>query len=239
MEIMREIDLNLNDEEKREKKTTSTNPNKSKSILRILMSTFGVIKSNNFESNLNYNRGLLNYLHEYFSAMMPFNLFIYSRRFVDKSTFPIPFDKIIIGLACLLGPLSAGFILRRCKPSLAEKILRVLKPACLVVVLFTMAGGMYTIRFVFTYILPNMIMCSILLPIVGFILGAGTSLLLRRPIREVKTISIETGIQNVAIAAGVIRLTYPYPDADMVSSTVMWTMLGQFFAVSRELYSNK
>ncbi|XP_072044270.1 hepatic sodium/bile acid cotransporter-like [Amphiura filiformis] len=165
-------------------------------------------------------------------GMMPFNLFIYSRYFIDQSTFPIPFDKIIMGLALLLGPLSAGFLLRRCKPSLAEKILKVLKPACLVVVLFTMAGGMYTIRYVFTYIIPNMIICSFLLPVVGFILGAGTALLLRRPINEVKTISMETGIQNVAIAAGVIRLTYPYPDADMVSSTVMWTMLGQFFAVT-------
>ena len=91
---------------------------------------------------------------------------------------------------------------------------------------------MYTIRFVFTYIIPNMIICCLLLPVVGFVLGAGTAMLLKRPIKEVKTISLETVIQNVAIAAGVIRLTYPYPDADMVTSTVMWTMLGQFFAVS-------
>lgn len=167
--------------------------------------------------------------------MMPLNLFIYSRRFMDKSTFPIPFDKLITGLAFLLCPLAAGFLLRRCKPRIAEKILKVLKPACLVVVLFTMAGGLYTIRYVFTYIIPNMIICSFLLPLVAFILGGGTAWLVRRPIKEVKTISIETGIQNVAIAAGVIRLTYPYPEADMVSSTVMWTMLGQFFAVNKNM----
>ena len=61
-------------------------------------------------------------------GMMPLNLFMYSRRFQDDDSFPIPFMKIIMGLLTMIGPLTAGCILRHFKKAWALKLVKLLKP---------------------------------------------------------------------------------------------------------------
>ena len=158
---------------------------------------------------------------------MPLNLFLYSRRFQDDDSFPIPFMKIIIGLLMMVGPLMAGCLLRYFKKPWALKMIKLLKPVSFVVILFALIGGIYTIRFVFTYIVADMIVCSFSIPFIAFVLGGGAAMLCRRCFTEVKTIAIETAIQNVGIGAGIVRLVYPQPDADIITCTILWTLMGQ------------
>ncbi|XP_071796684.1 sodium/bile acid cotransporter 5-like [Asterias amurensis] len=160
-------------------------------------------------------------------GMMPLNLFMYSRRFQDDDSFPIPFMKIIMGLLMMIGPLTAGCILRHFKKAWALKLVKLLKPVSFIVIIFALAGGIYTIRFVFTYIVVDMIVCSFSIPYVAFVLGGSAALICRRDFKEVKTIAIETAIQNVGIGAGIVRLVYPQPDADIITCTILWTLMGQ------------
>ncbi|XP_022092300.1 ileal sodium/bile acid cotransporter-like isoform X2 [Acanthaster planci] len=160
-------------------------------------------------------------------GMMPLNLFIYSRRFQDEDSFPIPFTKIIIGLVTMIGPLLAGCLLRVFKEKWALFLIKLLKPVSLVVIIFALAGGVYTIRFVFTYIVPGMIVCSFSIPFIAFFLGGFAAFLCRRDFTQVKTIAIETAIQNVGVGAGIVRLVYPSPDADIITCAILWTLLGQ------------
>ena len=56
------------------------------------------------------------------------------------------------------------------------------------------------------------------IPWTGFIISAVISYLLKFPKKQIVTISIETGIQNVAIPFLVILTSFPSPDSDYAIS---------------------
>lgn len=54
-----------------------------------------------------------------------------------------------------------------------------------------------------------------MIPWIGYILGATVSWLFGLPLKQIKTVSIETGIQNVGIGFIVVISNFPSPEADL------------------------
>lgn len=53
-----------------------------------------------------------------------------------------------------------------------------------------------------------------MIPWFGYLIGGLTAWILRLPFNQVKTIAIETGIQNVGVAFLIIYTNLPSPEAD-------------------------
>jgi len=54
-----------------------------------------------------------------------------------------------------------------------------------------------------------------LIPWIGYILGGTVAWLFGLPFKQIKTVSIETGIQNVGIGFIVVISNFPSPEADL------------------------
>lgn len=151
-------------------------------------------------------------------AMIPLWLFTLGTRFQDdKITLKVPFDRICITLALLIIPLFIGVLIKHKFPKVARIILKFLKPVSLLVILIVVTFGTYTNLYILKLFAPGTLAAGCLLPYIGYILGGITSFILCQSFSRVKTISIETGIQNTSIAYLLLVFSLPTPDGDMAA----------------------
>ncbi|XP_070580327.1 ileal sodium/bile acid cotransporter-like [Ptychodera flava] len=166
-------------------------------------------------------------------GMMPLNLFIYSHYWTSGGKrFPVPYITIIVSLALLCIPVGIGMALRHFKPTVAKKGIKLIRPMGILLILLALSTGVYSnIYLVYQWDLV-ILACSFLLPVAGFALGAVAALVFKREAPKVKTISMETGIQNSALATALIQLMYDQPDRDLMSVVPLTCATGQFLMVT-------
>ncbi len=82
------------------------------------------------------------------------------------------------------------------RPTWAKKIIKTLRPIYLIFIIFMFTFGIYVNLYIFRLFTPFLVLAGCLLPWVGFALGGLVAFLLRQPMDRIKTIAIETGIQN-------------------------------------------
>ena len=58
---------------------------------------------------------------------------------------------------------------------------------------------------------------AFVIPLLGFCMGFGISLLAKLPIFQCRTIGFETGVQNVGLALAMIALSFPGPESSQIS----------------------
>ena len=68
-----------------------------------------------------------------------------------------------------------------------------------------------------------------LIPWIGYFIGGFFAFILRLPFKQIKTIAIETGIQNVGVAFLIVITNFPQPEVELailplmaVAMTTMW-----------------
>ncbi|CAL1540661.1 unnamed protein product [Lymnaea stagnalis] len=151
-------------------------------------------------------------------AFIPMWIFILGDSFKDDITeFKIPYLNILETLAVAILPIFLGIIIKHKVPKLTKVIMKVLKPVLLVVVAFVISLGIYTNLFIFRLIKPMTIAAGCLLPYLGYVVGGLVSLVLCQSWCRVKTIAIETGIQNTGIAFLIVFLSLPPPDNQLAA----------------------
>nr|KAG5693089.1 hypothetical protein BaRGS_014039 [Batillaria attramentaria] len=151
-------------------------------------------------------------------AMIPLWLFTLGAMFQDdKISLTVPFARIFMTLAILIVPLFVGILIKHKLPKVAKIIQKFLKPLTLVAILFLVTFGIYANLYVFRLFAPRTLAAGCLLPYIGYILGGLASLVFRQPCYRVKTIAIETGIQNTSIAYLLLIFSLPTPDGDMAA----------------------
>ncbi|XP_070178201.1 sodium/bile acid cotransporter 5-like [Littorina saxatilis] len=151
-------------------------------------------------------------------AMIPLWMFTLGEQFEDdKIDLNVPFDKIIMTLAIIIIPLFIGAGIKKFLPKVAKWILKILKPFTLVAVLFIVSFGIYANLYVFRLFAPRTLAAGCMLPYIGYTVGGLVSLIFRQPCYRIKTIAIETGIQNTSIAYLLLVFSLPAPDGDMAA----------------------
>jgi len=68
---------------------------------------------------------------------------------------------------------------------------------------------------------PQLMLAGALLPYLGIILGGTFAFLCRQDSIRLRTIALETGLQNTGIAILLMRLTLPKPESDIASVTAI------------------
>ncbi|XP_037359481.1 hepatic sodium/bile acid cotransporter [Talpa occidentalis] len=144
-------------------------------------------------------------------GMMPLLLYIYTRGIYDvdlKSK--VPYGGIVLSMILVLLPCTVGIFLNAKRP---QYVRYVIKGGTIISLMLTVAvialsainvGS--SILFIFT---PHLMATSSLMPFVGFLLGYILSALFRLEGRCRRTVSMETGCQNVQLCSTILNVTFP------------------------------
>ena len=166
--------------------------------------------------------------------MLPLWLYTLGSTLIDSDQeLSIPFSMVASSLSILVIPLIFGLFLRQKFPRAADKVEKALKPVIVVMSLVLLVVGIYSNMYIFRLFKPKIILAGCLLPYIGYMSGGVAAAIFRQPWARVKTISIETGLQNTSIAYLLLTNSFPPPIGDVaavapVASAVM-TPLPLFF----------
>lgn len=153
--------------------------------------------------------------------MMPLWIYTLGKVFTNElggaTKVDIPFLNIFTALIILIVPLLVGVAIKYKLPRLTKILMKILTPVTLFVIIILVSVGIYTNLFIFEFFEPKVILVGSLLPYCGYILSGIISLILRQSWTKVKTIIIETGIQNQGIAILLMFTAFPPPDGEIAA----------------------
>ena len=158
--------------------------------------------------------------------MLPAWIYSLGSTFIADKSVSIPFSSVAISLGVLLVPLTIGVFLRAKCPKMAAKVQKALKPVIVVSAVILITVGVYSNLFIFRLFEPQIVLAACLLPYIGYLIGGVVSTVFRQPWKRIKTIIIETGMQNSSIAYILLTTSFMPPFGDLaavapVASAVM------------------
>ncbi|XP_010870464.1 sodium/bile acid cotransporter 4 [Esox lucius] len=144
-------------------------------------------------------------------VLMPLCLWIYSRAWINTPVVNLmPFGAIILTLCSTLIPIGLGVVLRYRYSRAADIVLKVSLWSLLVtlVMLFIMTGAMLGPELLAT-IPPSVYVVAVLMPACGYAAGYGLATLFDLPPNVRRTVSLETGCQNVQLCTAILKMAFP------------------------------
>eukprot|EP00088_Acartia_fossae_P016120 TRINITY_DN18992_c0_g1_i1.p1 TRINITY_DN18992_c0_g1~~TRINITY_DN18992_c0_g1_i1.p1 ORF type:complete len:263 (-),score=28.32 TRINITY_DN18992_c0_g1_i1:142-930(-) len=133
----------------------------------------------------------------------------------DSAEINIPYLQIFLTIISLVIPICLGMVFKWKKPKLAGKLRRFSKPVFLCFILVSVAFGIYINRTFFVLVEGRHVLCGIMLSLSGFIIGALAAFFARLNKEQIIAVSIETAVQNPAVAFLVMQggeIESPYSD---------------------------
>ncbi|XP_013397631.1 ileal sodium/bile acid cotransporter-like [Lingula anatina] len=148
-------------------------------------------------------------------AMIPFWMFTLGQTLLHGHEVTIPFVNIVQALAYIIIPVVIGMAIKYKSDRAAKIILKVIKPFSVICIIFLFTAGIYANLYMFKLFSNKVIIAGCLLPYAGFIAGGLVTLATRQSWERIKTVAIETGIQNVGVAVVLLRFSLPSPEGDI------------------------
>ncbi|KAK6178491.1 hypothetical protein SNE40_013276 [Patella caerulea] len=151
-------------------------------------------------------------------GLIPFWMFTLGSQFDDdKTEINIPYLNIMTTLLLVIVPLFVGMVIKVKCLKVSKVILKIIKPVTFLAIIILLSFGIYVNMFIFRLFSPIHILAGCMLPYFGYIIGGIIALVCRQPWDRVKTIAIETGIQNVGVAFLMLMTSLPPPDGDLAA----------------------
>ncbi|XP_067453743.1 sodium/bile acid cotransporter 4 [Thunnus thynnus] len=144
-------------------------------------------------------------------VLMPLCLWIYSRAWINTPVVNLmPFGAIILTLCSTLIPIGLGVMLRYRYTRVADIVLKVSLWSLLItlVLLFILTGAMLGPELLST-IPPSVYVVAVLMPLCGYAAGYGLAKLFELPPNSCRSVSLETGCQNVQLCTAILKLAFP------------------------------
>ncbi|XP_035712992.1 ileal sodium/bile acid cotransporter [Folsomia candida] len=149
--------------------------------------------------------------------MMPLWMLTLGSTIFKDANLTVPYSKIATFAGCLVIPLAIGVGIQFKWPKVAKFLVRVLKPFALFLIVFIVVFAVYTNLFLLQLLTWEIILCGMLLPWLGYLVGGGLAVILRREWGDVIAIAIETGVQNTGLSIFALRFSLPQPEADLTT----------------------
>ncbi|XP_076873682.1 sodium/bile acid cotransporter 4 [Brachyhypopomus gauderio] len=161
-------------------------------------------------------------------VFMPLCLWMYSRAWINTPVVNLlPFGAIILTLFGTLIPIGIGVALRYRYTRAADIVLKVSLWSLLVtlVMLFIMTSTMLGPELLAT-VPASVYLVAVLMPMAGYAAGYGVARLFDLNPASCRTVSMETGCQNVQLCTAILNLAFP---PQLVGSMHMFPLLYALF----------
>lgn len=139
-------------------------------------------------------------------GLMPLNLWIYSRSWVDQETV-VPYKSVLIGLASMMVPVAIGMLILIKFPKVAKWLTRVGSTLGMLMIIGVLAMNCYMYPHIFLSSWGVWV-ASCLLPLLGLTFGYVAATIFRQPYPSRRAIAFETSCQNVGLVLGLITISY-------------------------------
>lgn len=137
----------------------------------------------------------------------------------------IPIYNFEIWLASTFFSYTAGLVINRFRPNLAEALLTwFIKPFLLLTTILFITVGVYINMYVFENVENMTVLAALLLPLCGVVVGSILSIIFRQKSTFCKTIALETSSLNCLIVLAALRFSLNQPDANLASFIPIWVM---------------
>uniref|UniRef100_A0A3B4T314 Sodium/bile acid cotransporter 4 n=2 Tax=Seriola dumerili TaxID=41447 RepID=A0A3B4T314_SERDU len=161
-------------------------------------------------------------------VLMPLCLWIYSRAWINTPVVNLmPFGAIILTLCSTLIPIGLGVLLRYRYTRVADIVLKASLWSLLVTLLtlFILTGAMLGPELLST-IPPSVYVVAVLMPLCGYAAGYGLAVLFDLPPNCRRSVSLETGCQNVQLCTAILKLAFP---PQLIGGMYMFPLLYALF----------
>ncbi|XP_039096631.1 sodium/bile acid cotransporter [Hyaena hyaena] len=144
-------------------------------------------------------------------GMMPLLLYVYSRGiYAGDLKDKVPYGGIMVSLILVLIPCAAGIFLNAKRPQYVPYVKKggtiIMLLLSVAIIALSIINVGKSIMFVMT---PHLLATSSLMPFIGFVLGYILSALFRLNGQCRRTVSMETGCQNVQLCSTILNVTFP------------------------------
>ncbi|CAG0884570.1 unnamed protein product [Darwinula stevensoni] len=146
---------------------------------------------------------------------MPGWLFTLGSSIFKEGDLVIPYENIATLALGLIIPVSIGVGIRYKFPGCAHFMVRIIKPAFVLLIIYIVIFGIYTNLYILYLISFETVVCVIVLIWSGFLVGALLAFIFRFPLADIIAIGLETGIQNTGVGIVLLRFSLPQPEADL------------------------
>ena len=146
--------------------------------------------------------------------MMPLWFYTIGRTLTKKAEISIPLLRLLLNLLLTICPCLLGVLLSRKFPNLRKFLMKYAKKLVLVLIISFLVIIFIAKYYVLRLVTWQQWLTGPLIPWSGFVSGAFFAWLFNRPNKQIYTISIETGLQNVGIAYMIVMLNFPSPESD-------------------------
>lgn len=164
--------------------------------------------------------------------------------FIENHTAQFTMESSIILIVVLVIAVGIGLALQKWAPAFGEKFSKVIRPILVIVCLGFGAYSIYAKFWVFRFISGWQVLAGVMLAVSGYLAGGLTAKVFRQTWPRVKTIAIETGVQNAALALLIVDTALPQPDSNMAYGQPMVCMASQMIplilaAITYKIYKKK
>ncbi|XP_023273000.1 sodium/bile acid cotransporter-like [Seriola lalandi dorsalis] len=166
-------------------------------------------------------------------ALMPLLLFIYCQGFTGLEK-AVPYAGITMALALTLVPCAIGIAINHYKPSytpVVKKVgLSILTTSCIILSILSVIA---TKDVLWMALKPDIVGTAALMPLIGFMLGYGMSVLCRLNAQCSRTISMETGCQNIQLCFAIIKVAFPI---EVIGAMFLFPLIYMTFQCAEALF---
>ncbi|XP_070776920.1 hepatic sodium/bile acid cotransporter-like [Enoplosus armatus] len=145
-------------------------------------------------------------------GMMPLLLYIYCKGFPGLEN-AVPYSSIMTTLILALVPCIAGILINHYKPNYTP----IIKKAGLTIVLIASVilvslTSIVLKNSIWMILMPDVLAAAVLMPLTGYILGYVMSILCKLSPQCSRTISMETGCQNIQVCFAILQTAFDRRD---------------------------
>ncbi|KFM67580.1 Ileal sodium/bile acid cotransporter, partial [Stegodyphus mimosarum] len=148
-------------------------------------------------------------------GMMPLNLYMYGQN-LNQEDVVIPYGKMALSLVSVTCPVLVGMLVHWKFPRIAAYLTKIGSISGLLIIIICQTMEFFIFPDIFVNVPWQLYFAVILLPCLGFTLGYTSAWICRQKPQVRRTVSIESGVQNVGTALTVATLSFPFHNLEKV-----------------------
>lgn len=165
-------------------------------------------------------------------GMMPLLLYLYCQGLSNMEN-AVPYGGIIIALAMTLVPCAIGIFLNARAPQYSKIIIRAgMSILLLASVAIAVLSGMVIGSTIWSVLSPTLIGTAAFMPLTGYLLGYILSSLFRLNEKCKRTVSMETGCQNIQLCSTILKVAFP---AEVIGPLYLFPLIYILFQAGEAL----